>query len=177
MNKEQFWEIIDVVNASAGQADHETRCCRIQEALLHTSLEDIMDWHLILELYRQAAYREDLRAASAALGAPVTEDGFSKFRSWLISRGKEAYMNALSAPGTLMGVPYEGNTFNFERFTYIGYFAYDAKLFFLNPGSQKDLFQALRTYALDEQTRRDIQAELLGAAVSDDDGAPCPVIG
>lgn len=177
MNKEQFWEIIDVVNASAGQADHETRCCRIQEALLHTSLEDIMDWHLILELYRQAAYREDLRVASAVLGAPVSEDGFSIFRSWLISQGKDAYMNALSAPGTLIGVPYEGNTFNFERFTYIGYFAYEAKLFFIDPGRPEDLFRALQTHALDEQTRRDIQAELLAAGLSDGGGAPCPAKG
>lgn len=160
MNKDQFWKIIDTVNASATHADEESRLCRVEEALLGYSLEDIMDWYLIMEEYRNAAYRNDLWAVSAALDARYLDEGFSDFRSWLISRGKEVYMNAMQDPDSLAMVPRDGEDIKFKRFGFAAYYAYEAKLFRVDPGRQEDLFSALKTHTLDEQTIEEIRAEL-----------------
>ena len=160
MNKDQFWQLIDAVNSNAPYADEETHLCRVQEALSRCSLTDIMDWYLIMGEYSKAAYRNDLWAASAALDAHYTDDGFTYFRSWLISRGKEVYMNALQDPDSLASVPRAVEKLNFERFAYAPYYAYEAKLLQVDPGRQEDLFSALRQYALDEETVTDIRSEL-----------------
>ena len=47
MTKEQFWRIIEDVNAVSQNHDQETVWTRIVENLSHYPLEDIMDWHLI----------------------------------------------------------------------------------------------------------------------------------
>lgn len=160
MNKEQFWEIIDAVNQSARDKDQESRRCQVVEKLFHLSLEEILIWHLIFTEYSNAAYRNDLWAASAALGAHYTDDGFIDFRSWLISRGKEVYMNAMRDPDSLATVPLEGEKLNFERFASVAYEAYDAKLFRIDPDSQKTMFDVLNGRTLDRQIIKDIHAEL-----------------
>lgn len=133
MNKEQFWEIIDTINQSFPGKDQELRLRQMVESLLRLSLDEIMDWHLILTEYKNAAYRNDLWAASAALGAHCTDDGFIDFRSWLISRGKEVYMNAMQNPDSLATVPLEGEDLNFEQFGYVAHYAYDKKYYALTP--------------------------------------------
>lgn len=161
MNKDLFWNIIDTVNQTFSDKDQESRRCLVVEKLVKLSLEDILDWHLILTEYEDATYRNDLWAASAALGAHYTDDGFTYFRSWLISRGKAVYMNAMRDPDSLAKVPMsKGEALNFERFGYAAYEAYDAKLLRIDPGSQKTLFDALEGRTLDSQVLESIQAEL-----------------
>ena len=57
MNKEQFWKIIDTVNLSFSGKDQELRLRQMVESLLCLPLDEIMDWHLILTEYKNAAYR------------------------------------------------------------------------------------------------------------------------
>lgn len=161
MNKDLFWNIIDTVNQTFSDKDQESRRCLVVEKLVKLPLEYLLDWHLILTEYEDAAYRNDLWAASAALGAHYTDDGFTDFRSWLISRGKAVYMNAMGDPDSLAKVPMsKGETLNFERFGYVAYEAYDAKLLRIDPNSQKTLFDALEDRTLDSQVLENIRAEL-----------------
>lgn len=160
MNKDQFWEIIDSVNQLAPAKDRESRRRQVVERLFRLSLEEILIWHLILTEYSNAAYRNDLWAASAALGARYTDDGFIDFRSWLISRGKEVYMNAMRDPDSLATIPLAGEELNYERFAYVAHEAYDAKLSRIDPDSQKTMFDALNGRSLDRQIIKDIHAEL-----------------
>jgi len=160
MTKDQFWQTIDELNKTSFHKDQESRQVLMSESLHHHSLEDIMDWHLIMTAYHELANRDDLWAACTRLGAWDTDDGFSDFRSWLISRGKEVYMNALRDPHSLDTVPYEGEKLNFELFAYSAYHAYDAKMFRINPRSMDTLFNALKTHELDPQTLQDIRAEI-----------------
>ena len=160
MTKDQFWQTIDELNKTSFHKDQESRQVLMSESLHHHSLEDIMDWHLIMTAYHELANRDDLWAACTRLGAWDTDDGFSDFRSWLISRGKEVYMNALRDPHSLDTVPYEGEKLNFELFAYSAYHAYDAKMFRIIPRSMDTLFNALKTHELDPQTLQDIRAEI-----------------
>ena len=160
MNKDQFWQIIDSVNQASVNKDRESHACIASEILSRYSLEDILDWHLIFGEYSSAAYRYDLWVASATIGAHYTDDGFIDFRSWLISHGKEIYMNALRDPNSLAAVPLNGEEPNFERFGYVAYHAYEAKLFRIDPDRPEDLFKALCTHPMDPQTKAEIQSEL-----------------
>lgn len=160
MNKEQFWEIIDSVNqTSAGQA-RETCLAQVQNKLVEGTLKDIMDWYLIFQEYHEAAYRYELWAASAALGAHYTDDGFIDFRSWLISRGKRVYMDAMQDPDSLAAVPRKGEDLNFESFGYLAHGAYDIKLHAIDPMDKTDLFHALAAHTLNSETAESIRAEL-----------------
>ena len=69
MNKEEFWKTIESVNHSVPDGNHEMVAKQMCEELLHYSPQDILDWHLILREYTNAAYRNDLWAACTALGA------------------------------------------------------------------------------------------------------------
>ena len=160
MNKEQFWKIIDTVNLSFSGKDQELRLRQMVESLLCLPLDEIMDWHLILTEYKNAAYRNDLWAASAALGAHCTDDGFIDFRSWLISRGKEVYMNAMQNPDSLATVPLEGEDLNFGQFGYVPHYAYDKKVLSIDPTSKDTLLNALDNHSLAPQIIEDIHTEL-----------------
>lgn len=160
MNKDQFWQIIDSVNHASVNKDRESRVCIAVENLFPYSLEDIMDWHLILNEYSRAAYRNDLLAASAPITAHDSHDSFIDFGYWLISRGKEVFMTALRDPDSLATVPLNGEDPHFKTFGYVAYRAYEAKLFHIDPNRPEDLFKALQTHTLDPQTIKDIQDEL-----------------
>ena len=79
MTKEQFWRIIEDVNAVSQNHDQETVWTRIVENLSHYPLEDIMDWHLIYHEYKDEAYRDEMFAVSTALGSDYADEGLNNF--------------------------------------------------------------------------------------------------
>lgn len=160
MDKNQFWQIIDSANEAAAGKDHESHRVMVISEIARCSLEEIMDWHLILREYSNAANRYDLWAASMALGAHATDDGFIDFRAWLISRGKEVYMNAMQDPDSLAAVPRKGEKLNFEQFGYVAYEAYEIKLFRVDPDREENTFQVFNSHVLNPQIKVDIHAEL-----------------
>ena len=82
---------------------------QMRKELLRYSPQDILDFHLILREYENAAYRNDLWAACTALGAHASDDGFDYFRTWLISQGKVIYMEAMRDPDTLQSSQWKRN--------------------------------------------------------------------
>lgn len=160
MTKEQFWRIIEDVNAVSQNHDQETVWTRIVENLSHYPLEDIMDWHLIYHEYKDAAYRDEMFAVSTALGSDYADEGLNNFRAWLISCGKEVFMNALREPVTLVDSPKKDGCFNYGKYDYAAFYAYNAKMFRIDPDSTQDLIYALEDYTLDRETIEDIHEEL-----------------
>ena len=159
MNKDQFWQIINSVNQASPAEDRETRLRRITEVLSQYPVPDIMDWHLIRREYSRAAYRDDLWRASSLIGAHDTDDGFIDFRYWLISRGKDVYMNALRDPASLTKVPLNGEKPNFELFGYVATDAYDTK-HKVHPLGLSKLYDELESHTLDPKTVEAIWAEI-----------------
>ena len=119
MNKDTFWKIIDEVNAKTDQDDQEAILKATEKKLLALSSEDIADWHRIRRMYTDLARRNDLWAACAATQSHCTDDGFIDFRSWLISRGKDTYMNALHDPDSLASLDFLKGTADFELYAYV----------------------------------------------------------
>ena len=124
MNKEQFWRIVDDVHSSADPRDQGAVLFALQEQLRNLPSAEIMEWQEIFQFYDDAAYRDELWAASGAMGAHCSDDGFMDFRSWLISQGRDVYMAALKDPESLAEVDTEGQSLNFEEYAYVAPKAY-----------------------------------------------------
>ena len=124
MNKEQFWRIVDDVRSSADPRDQGAVLFALQEQLRKLPSAEIMEWQEIFQFYDDAAYRDELWAASGAMGAHCSDDGFMDFRSWLISQGRDVYMAALRDPDSLAEVDTEGQSLNFEQYAYAASKAY-----------------------------------------------------
>ena len=117
-------------------------------------------WHLIYHEYKDAAYRDEMFAVSTALGSDYADEGLNNFRAWLISCGKEVFMNALREPVTLVDSPKKDGCFNYGKYDYAAFYAYNAKMFRIDPDSTQDLIYALEDYTLDRETIEDIHEEL-----------------
>ena len=124
MNKEQFWRIVEDVRSSADPRDQGAILFALQEQLRKLPSAEIMEWQEIFQFYDDAAYRDELWAASGAMGAHCSDDGFMDFRSWLISQGRDVYMAALRDPESLAEVDTEGQSLNFEEYAYVAPKAY-----------------------------------------------------
>ena len=160
MNKEEFWQTIESVNRAVPAGDHEMVVKRMCEELSHHSPQDILDWHLILREYENAAYRNDLWAACIALGAHASDDGFIDFRTWLISQGKNTYMDAMRDPDTLAANPHSGKEMNFEAFASCAIDAYRQKLNLTDRDGIMKPYNDLDKHKLSDQLVKDIQSEI-----------------
>ena len=158
MKKEQFWQIIDETNRPMQDHDQETYFCRIVEALLHREREDILDWQEILNEYGRAAYRSDLWDKSLELGIHSEEEGFSSFRLWLVSRGKDVYLNVLRNPQTLEALVQTCEEPHFEKLDYAAYYmsttGFRYKLLTENPDICKAVDDILLDFAGEDNPRR-----------------------
>lgn len=128
MTAEQFWKIIAEINAKAPDGSQKDMLRQAKKALGKLTLEELVAYDQIFHVYHRAAYRQYLWAASAALGASYSDDSFIDFRSWLISRGKQIYMDALRDPQSISKVIRKEEKLNFEVFAYAATEVYTEKL-------------------------------------------------
>lgn len=160
MTKEEFWRTIETVNRQVPDGDHEMGCQKMYEELVRHSPREILDWYLISQEYLKAACRNDLRAAATALGAQVSDDGFIDFRTWLISQGKDIYMEAMRDPDCLAQNPHSGVDMNFEGFIFSAVQAYGEKLNHSGKDEIIRLYEDLDNYKLSDQIVTEIQEEI-----------------
>lgn len=124
MNKEQFWNIVDEVHSSTDPRNQKEVLAALRDRLRNLPSKEILEWKQIFSFYQDTAKRNDLWAASAAMGAHSSDDGFMDFRSWLISQGRDVYMSALEDPESLVSVNTDGQELNFEDYAYVPCKAY-----------------------------------------------------
>jgi hypothetical protein len=99
-------------------------------------LEEVIDFQHHLYQKREDAYREDLWGAAYLMGGGCGDDGFMDFRSWLISRGRQIYMAAISNPDSLALLadpkyahPLEGpDRFFGEKFGMLAHRVYESRV-------------------------------------------------
>ena len=83
MRKEDFWNLIDEINQLCPTRDQESIMAVTTDKLMQLGVNDILDFHMIQQEYFRAAYRNDLHAASEAMGATPSYDGLQAFVSSL----------------------------------------------------------------------------------------------
>ncbi|QDT38618.1 DUF4240 domain-containing protein [Stratiformator vulcanicus] len=129
MTNELFWDMI-AKSKSASDGDMDAQAEELRRQLSHLSAEEIVDFERVFGEYADRAYRWDLWGAAYIIGGGCSDDGFTDFRSWLISMGRVVYEEAIANPDSLaeinLGPDAEEDTF-FEEFAYIACEAYENK--------------------------------------------------
>ncbi len=91
MTDDKFWQIIEVSNkASNGQT--EVQAHALADELAKLPAEEIADFDRIYGKFIDEAYNWDLWGAAYIIVGGCSDDGFTDFLSWLISRGHDIYM-------------------------------------------------------------------------------------
>ena len=131
MNLDEFWNLIDKVNAETTPNDKKAILEAIKKALVEYTPEEIVDWVLIkTEYHKLAAYNKALWETCAELGLhDDVDDGFYYYFSpWLIAQGKETYCTVIHDPKTLSNYAQPGDDVEFELFHHVPLDAYSERV-------------------------------------------------
>ena len=126
MTRDEFWQLIDDAYRESG-GSLRRRKEAVARRLAALPPDEIVSYANHFYAVRGAAYRWDLWAAAFIMGGGCSDDGFLDFRSWLISRGRRAYEDALRDPETLVEAAEGEEYWFFEEMTGLAWRAYDAK--------------------------------------------------
>jgi hypothetical protein len=121
MNKDAFWQMIDDAKTDSG-GDYDVMKKTLTERLSRMNPQEIILYKDINDQYVQAADMAEIYEAGCALNCGgLGDDGFTDFRCWLIGQGKEVYMSAMKAPGSIARFDIEARDgyFTWESFNYI----------------------------------------------------------
>lgn len=95
MNEMQFWEYIDKASDENDFSD------ALGDILYGLDLDDIISFKNIFLKKLSDSYIFPLLAANFVISSYVSDDGFKKFRAWLVSKGNSIFQNAIDNPETI----------------------------------------------------------------------------
>jgi len=103
MNTTAFWELIDKTReASCG--DQEQQRALLINTLAQLPEEEIFAWDDIFDDLMDQAYSAELWEVAYIVGCGCGDDGFTDFRAWLISQGRDMYEKVLADPECLADI-------------------------------------------------------------------------
>lgn len=133
-NKDEFWKIIAHNREQFGTND-AAFLNGIEDSLRKLAPAEIAQFKAIFDTYMQAAYIPGMWEASILIrmGSAGGDDSFIDFRAWLISRGRDAYYNAMADPDSMADLhlpepdPYYSTPSycELESFTYLPAIVYE----------------------------------------------------
>ena len=159
MNKNEFWELIQ---KSYQEANWETD--KQMEILINKlseyPQEEILKFQKIYEIYAEEANRKKIHAAAHIMADGCEKECFEKFIGWLISRGKEPYLNVLQNPDSIvdLDMPYEDDYYENEEILELSQEAFIKKI---KTNNAIDIyFEEKKDFKLDSKEVQDIVAEI-----------------
>lgn len=124
MNPDHFWGLIEEMKKCCGQ-DMTWAARWMKNRLCRLPPEQVLQFHLILQGYKEVANKYGLWTAAALIkDIGCSDDGFIDFRAWLIAQGENIYMSALENPDSLADIRQYGYC-EFESFNYVAFKAYE----------------------------------------------------
>ena len=126
MNDAQFWSLIDSTRRGA-EDDQEAHIEALTAALAELPESEIFEFDRCFTEHWVRAYTWDLWAAAYIIGGGCSDDGFTDFRDWLISRGREVYDRALADPESLAAVVRDDDECQIEGYEYAAKLAWARK--------------------------------------------------
>jgi hypothetical protein len=101
MNPQTFWQLMDVVKEKSG-SDMMLRYDMLVELLTEYEPFDILRFKNIAEVYADAAAEnKGVWAACRVMEGLASDDVYMNFCCWLITEGKETYLEAVKNPESL----------------------------------------------------------------------------
>jgi hypothetical protein len=104
MDLDGFWELIDR-SRRGRERDWEAQADELEALLKALPPSEVTTFAAIFAAQEQRAFRCDVHEAGAILDGGLGDDSFKDFRSWLISRGREAFESVLADPDALADLP------------------------------------------------------------------------
>jgi hypothetical protein len=118
MTRDDFWNIVEKVHRTAN-GNMDKKCALLDAELRRLPLEEVRSFHAHFDECEDRAYSWDLWAAAYIIGGGCGDDGFSDFRSTLISMGRGIFEQALANPESLADIDYDSETAQFEGYQYV----------------------------------------------------------
>lgn len=125
IDEAKYWDIVE--RSKNKGADQESQLTNLVDILSKLPPEEILQFDLRTKQLLFQAHTSKLWCAATILNQRWTsDDNFIYFKTWLISRGKEAYYNALSDPDSLVNqIDPKCEYYDFERFRYGSTYAFE----------------------------------------------------
>ncbi|MDX2137061.1 MAG: DUF4240 domain-containing protein [Chloroflexota bacterium] len=101
MTEDEFWALIDEAREASGDKDHPMVDFLV-DRLVAIGVKAVQDFDYWYHGFEARAYRFNLWDTCYLLNCSCSDDGFSDFRAWLISRGRDVYLRALDDPEILI---------------------------------------------------------------------------
>lgn len=132
MTIDQFWEIIELSRRRVVTGDPNGNMDRqledLRGLLSQRSSAEVLEFRDHFVRLMDQAYTWDLWGAAYVIAQGCSDDGFTDFRSWLISMGRIVFERSLADPESLVAAasaPEVEDVF-FEGFAYIPESVYEA---------------------------------------------------
>ena len=122
MPSREFWTIVDKAASDMPQAPSEAYQS-LRRALIELDDMKIIGFGMTLYEELSRSYTHELWSAGNIMSGLLTDDSFTYFRLWLMSKGQEVYFSAIEDPDSLADVQRhsdDGRPVGFESFLYVG---------------------------------------------------------
>jgi len=120
MDVEEFWQIIENVK------DSENPYRDIEIHLDRLPIGKLISYQEHFDIFHNKANRWDIWGAAYIGNNGCSDDGFTDFKNWLISRGKNVYEAALENPDNLVEMNFKFSTYH-ESFGSVAEELYEEK--------------------------------------------------
>jgi len=108
INVEEFWRIVaeSRQDFDPGRRDGnmDRQATRLAQLLSASTVGEVIEFDRIFTELFHRAYRWDLWRAAYLIESGCSDDGFTDFRYWLISMGRDVFEAALADPDSLASV-------------------------------------------------------------------------
>ncbi len=105
LTEDQFWTLVEQAR-QAGEGDPEAMAEELRGRLSSLRAEEVADFHRLLVTANHRLYTERHAAVAARLcGGYLGDDGFTDYRTWVITRGRAAFDAAVTNPQQLRSLP------------------------------------------------------------------------
>lgn len=132
LNEDLYWKIIEtsLTKSSDQHTQHENLILQLQKL----SAREIIGFKLRTDKLMYDIYNSEMWCAAYIINGGCSDDGFTYFRGWVISRGKEVYYKSKLNPDNLIDeLDDENDDYEFEDFLYAANDAFETK-------TEKDLY-------------------------------------
>lgn len=122
-----YWSMVEQsIKNSTNQDEQENYLVTEIEKLTPTQM---IGFRLRTDKLLYDTYTSAMWCAAYLMNGGCSDDGFEYFRNWVISRGKEVYLNALENPDSLIHQKDFGDDelYDFEGFWYVALTAFENK--------------------------------------------------
>ncbi len=125
MDETEFWNIVE--QSKNKENNQEKQLEKLKLILKNYSSDDIVSFDLIFTQKSNDLYNWDLWAIAYIINQGCSDDSFTDFRNWIISRGKDFFTQALIHPKKLGEIIDIGEDIFFEEIYYVAGDLYEEK--------------------------------------------------